>query len=366
MHLAYGSGDGDKLNRLDAIKDDSGGSPGSVLAQYTWLGLGTMVVEDFQQPQVKLDYFGGSSGTYAGFDRFGRVVDQKWYDYGAAAVRDRYTYGHDRASNRTYRENTTSSAKDEFYTYDGMYQLKTFDRGDLNAGKTAISGTPGREEDFGLDPTGNWSGYIQKTSGGTDLDQSRTHNKVNETTDITETVGAAWATPAHDQAGNMTTVPKPSSLANGLTLKYDAWNRLVEVKDGATVVGKYEYDGLNRRVKKHLDSQSPAAPDGIDKYKHYFYNAGWQVLETRDTTTESDQPENLQPKYQYVWSARYIDSAILRDENTDVDNLCDDQRLYYLTDANFNVTTLIDIAGDAVERYLYDPYGKVTIYTGDW
>lgn len=46
--------------------------------------------------------------------------------------------------------------------------------------------------------------------------------------------------------------PKPSSLTNGYTCKYDAWNRLVEVKDGATVVGKYEYDGLGRRMKKHL------------------------------------------------------------------------------------------------------------------
>ena len=59
-------------------------------------------------------------------------------------------------------------------------------------------------------------------------------------------------------AGNMTTVPKPSSLASGLTCKYDAWNHLVEVKEGATVVAVYEYDGLARRVKKHVDSESPA------------------------------------------------------------------------------------------------------------
>ena len=92
----------------------------------------------------------------------------------------------------------------------------------------------------------------------------------------------------------------------------------------------------------------------------------WQVLETRDTTTESDQPENLQPDYQYVWSPRYIDAPVLRDENTDADGLCDDERLYYLGDANFNVTTLVDTGGDAVERYLYEPYGKATIYDGSW
>ena len=74
----------------------------------------------------------------------------------------------------------------------------------------------------------------------------------------------------------------------------------------------------------------------------------------------------MQPYQQYVWSARYIDAPVLRDKNTDTDGLCDDQRLYYLSDANFNVTTLVDTGGDAVERYLYDPYGKVTIQDGSW
>ncbi|TVS19588.1 MAG: RHS repeat-associated core domain-containing protein, partial [Planctomycetaceae bacterium] len=46
--------------------------------------------------------------------------------------------------------------------------------------------------------------------------------------------------------------------------------------------------------------------------------------------------------------------------------LCDDQRLYYLNDANFNVTALLNTAGDAVERYVYSPYGVVTIYDATW
>ena len=126
----------------------------------------------------------------------------------------------------------------------------------------------------------------------------------------------------------------------------------MEAKDGEVVIGVYEYDGLKRRVKRHVDSQAPDSPNGIDTYIHYFYNSAWQVLETRDTTTESDQPENLQPDWQYVWSPRYIDAPVLRDRNTDSDGLCDDERIYYLGDANFNVTTLVDTGGDAVERYV--------------
>ena len=356
----YSSTSGAALNRLDAIKDDNGGTPGNTLASYSYLGLGTMVVEDFAQPQVKLDYFGGTSGTYAGFDDFGRVVQQLWRDYGASQDRDKFTYGYDRAGNRLYREHCVPSAMDEFYTYDGVNRLTISQRGDLNVGKTAISGTPAREEDFTLDATGNWSAYVQKTSGSTVLNQSRGHNAVNEVTSA-----STWATPSHDRAGNMTTVPKPSSLANGLTLKYDAWNRLVQVTDGATVVAKYEYDSDGRRIKKHIDSQSPSSPNGIDRYEHLFY-AGIQLVETRNTTTVSDQPESLQPKYQWLWSPRYIDASILRDENSDTDNLCDDARIYYLSDANMNVTSLIDTSGDALERYIYDPYGRLTIYNADW
>ena len=367
VHLTYSSSGSaaDAMNRVDAINEDSGGSPGTALSQYTYLGGGRIVVEDYLQPDVKLNYDSGTAGEYAGLDRFGRVVDQLWYDYGASADRDRFTYGYDRDSSRLYRENTLVAAKDEHYSYDDVNRLATFDRGDLNVGKDAISGTPVKEEDWGLDMTGNWSDFLQKTSGSTDLDQDRTHNTVNEITAISESVGTAWVDPVQDKAGNMTTLPKPSSPATGLTCKWDAWNHLVEVKQGATVVGRYEYDGLARRVKKHLDSQSPASPNGIDAYIHYFYNGAWQVLETRRSTTENTGPESLQPQYQYVWSQRYIDAPVLRDENTDADSLCDDARVYYLDDANFNVTTLVDTGGDAIERYVYTPYGVLTIYDAD-
>jgi len=294
------------------------------------------------------------------------VVDQLWYDYGASTNRDQFTYGYDRASNRLYRENTVASAKDEYYTYDDVNRLATYDRGDLNAGKTAISGTPAKEEDWGLDMTGNWSDFTQKASGMTALDQDRTHNKVNEITAVSETTGTAWIDPACDCAGNMTTVPKPSNLSSGYTCKWDAWNHLVEVKDGTTVVAKYEYDGLARRVKKHIDSDSPGSPNGIDTYEHFFYNRGWQVMETRRSTVENTGPESLQPEYQYVWWLRYIDAPVLRDKNTDSDSLVDDERIYYLDDATFNVTTIVDTGGDALERYVYSPYGVLTIYDATW
>lgn len=131
-------------------------------------------------------------------------------------------------------------------------------------------------------------------------------------------------------------------------------------------MAKYEYDGLNRRDKAHIDSQSPGNPDGVDHYRHFFYNAGWQILETRDADDVDDEPEDIQPEYQYVWSLRYIDAPVLRDKNTDEDDLCDDQRLYFTNDANMNVTALVGDDGTVLERYLYDPYGKVTVLDPDF
>ena len=61
------------------------GSPNNTLAAYSYNGVGRMVVEDFQQPDVRLDYWGQTIDTYAGFDRFGRITQQLWHDYGAAA-----------------------------------------------------------------------------------------------------------------------------------------------------------------------------------------------------------------------------------------------------------------------------------------
>jgi len=79
-----------------------------------------------------------------------------------------------------------------------------------------------------------------------------------------------------------------------------------------------------------------------------------QVLEIRQ-----DQEPNAYE--QYVWGANYIDAAVVRwhDGNLDGDlNDQGDNTLYYTYDGNFNVTGLVEPDGDVVERYDYDPYGN--------
>ena len=72
---------------------------------------------------------------------------------------------------------------------------------------------------------------------------------------------------------------------------------------------------------------------------------------------------------------RYIDSPVLRDRDADGNAATGDlgaaasgmeQRVYYLTDGNFNVTALAGTDGAILERYAYDAYGNPRFYAADW
>ncbi|PQO40735.1 hypothetical protein [Blastopirellula marina] len=80
---------------------------------------------------------------YSGLDRFGRVKDNRWYDYGSSVDVDRTKYGYDRASNRIWRQNVVANSLsqpfDELYHYDGVHRLKAMSRGTLNGSHNVIS-----------------------------------------------------------------------------------------------------------------------------------------------------------------------------------------------------------------------------------
>ncbi|WP_428940711.1 RHS repeat domain-containing protein [Fontivita pretiosa] len=180
------------------------------------------------------------------------------------------------------------------------------------------------------------------------------HNKANEITDISgeQADQVAWATPAYDAMGNVTSYPKPSAMSSSYTCKYDAWNRLTEVKDGANLVGAYSYDGLGRRITKktYVSGQ-------LDKTRQFFYTQQWQIIEER-----VDGRTNPQER-QYVWGIGYVDELVLRDRDSGDDTTLD-QRHYALQDANYSLTCIVDTNGEAAERYTYTPYGTRSILDG--
>jgi len=323
------------MSRLATIGDGT-----DTYASYKYLGAGRIVVEDYEDVEVKLDY---SADNFAALDRFGRVLDQLWTDYGAdpGVVLDHYSYTYDRAGNRTSRTNELNHDFDELYEYDGIDRLISSTRAD------------DFDQSWTLDGLGNFAEFDD--DGDT---QTRTANAANEITNIT----GGWVTPTYDQAGNLMAGPKPGDGATQIHYVYDAWNRLVRVYDDdsgdpGNVIAEYEYDGTNRRIEKIVAGTSHA---------QYYYNGDWQLLEERFV----DEQDELLASNQYVWSARYIDAPIVRfhDGNGDGDLLdVDDNIRYYTGDANYNVTATIDSAtAELVDRYVYTAYGTATVYDNDW
>ncbi|MCG8649233.1 MAG: RHS repeat-associated core domain-containing protein, partial [Pirellulales bacterium] len=180
---------------------------------------------------------------------------------------------------------------------------------------------------------------------------TRTHNKANEITDMSESAGQTqWVTPTYDDAGNTTLVPQPADPTKKYQVTYDAWNRIAKVESTngqTTLVAKYEYDGRHHRLSKQKHDSSGNLASTVN----YFYNANWQCLKEESTPAGGGSSTVAE----YVWGIRYIDDLITRDIGS--------ERLYAMQDRQFKMIALSDTNGNVVERYTYTPYGESTIYT---
>jgi hypothetical protein len=63
---------------------------------------------------------------------------------------------------------------------------------------------------------------------------------------------------------------------------------------------------------------------------------------------------------QHLYDLRYIDAVAARDYDTDGNDTLDGRHFYSHSDL-FSVQALVTGGGTVVERYEYDPYGKVTV-----
>ncbi|MGB7158984.1 MAG: hypothetical protein WBD40_13005, partial [Tepidisphaeraceae bacterium] len=304
LRYEYASGLDSEISRLSFLADDSSGSVGTHLEEYSYLGLGTIVERKHPEPSLNLTYVkkaaestGDAGDQYIGLDRFGRVVDQRWVDLNAAGDSDdidadRFGYSYDRNSNRTARDWAATGAPttlDEAYTYDSLDRLTKMNRGTLASGTISDGAATYTRNWDGLDALGNWDGVTTDAdggSGGVATTETRTHNQQNQI----ETISGATA-PTHDANGNMT------GDEAGKDFVYDAWNRLVQAKDSSgNEIKSYKVDALGRRI-----ATNPVVGATTDLY----YSAQWQVLEEREGTTA---------KVQYVWSPVYVDAMVLRDQ----------------------------------------------------
>ena len=295
LHTLYGSTPGSGIDHVLgrattlATATSRGTADADVLADYAYVGAGAMASKTMPIPEIQLDYIGtpaAGDGGLANLDRFGRVQSQAWSTTGGSPTDLlKINHAYDRASNRLYAEHTvpTGGGFDELYAQDDLDRLDGYQRGDLSAAKDTFA-TLAFRQDWGLNQLGNWDTFDEDAdgNGSWDLQQTRTHNAANEIGTIGIASGGAgsnWADPTHDAAGNMTGFAKPSTPTTNFTGIYDAWNRLVQVKDGANTVAKYTYDGLGRRVTKEV------FVSGSSDHTDHFYYHGQSIVEV---TVDSD------------------------------------------------------------------------------
>jgi RHS repeat-associated protein len=335
---------------------------------YLYAGLSWIVRTHYPQPNVELRHYvlpseanGDAGDPYRAFDRFGRLEEVRWRHGGTGAWIEHLFYGYDKASLRRWKDvDAAGIAEDELFDYDGLYQVTQRQRGVLNTARTAITGTPERQEDFEFDPLGNWEAYTLRANGTVQNDQSntRTHNEANQITGVTPNSGTAAAI-AHDHAGNMTkTAPdKDGDWTKGYKLKWDAWNRLVAVRrqEDDTLVATYHYDGLFRRTHSTVD--------GTDR--HFLYDRAWRVLEERPGS-ETATPDRL-----YTWGVRHRTDMVCRDaELPGIGSAGSDSgdsggssstsiRRHYVAYDWISPTAILDLtSGDPLERYSYSAFGQ--------
>jgi len=343
--LIYGYNDNaldDAIGRLDYLAD-AGGAMAGHLADYTYQGLSTPVSEAY----------GNSVTENITLTDFGQTAEINYVNTTTSSSTDDFAYGYDADGNVLYKNNLLSPANSELYhansaatgddnnAYDPLNRLVAFARGTLSA-----TGNNGSSLDTvaSASATQNWSlnavgDQNAVTTNGTT--NSNTTNSQNQLTGF-GSVGLAY-----DNNGDTTTDE------NGHTLVYDAWNRLVSVSSGTTVLANYSHDGAGRRIS---ETEGGTTTD-------LYYSNQWQVLEERQSGVTTAQ---------YVWGPFYVNQIILRDSNlTSVGELGVtgsglSLRVFLQQDANWNVTAVTDVSGNVLLRLEYSPYGVVTVLNADW
>ena len=320
VNYNYATGVNAMMSRLSSISE----SNGTVDASYKYLGLGTIVKENYEQPDIKLDYDPNANNSLTGLDRFGRVIDQLWASYNSTPnPLEEYTYAFDRAGNANDRTNVNHAALNDHFVYDAVNRLTEWDEGSPLV----------QQKTWSLDALGNDLG-------------SGTYNAANEETPTQGSSGLRRRG-QHDDA---------QVGQDGEVRRLEPAGRGGQRRDDRRA------ERIRRRGPPHPDFQQlhgrdvPARPW-----------TSYRVASRRSRLAQNSAVE----EYQYVWSPRYIDAPDPARTRTAAAASHTAQRIFYLSDANYNVTAVVkqnSVSGlwNVVERYSYTPYGVVTFRNADW
>jgi len=291
----------DLRDRLVTVSDTGG-----VIAQYSY-DLGNRVGTRAYRNGVVASY------TY---DADNRILSLS-HVVGQAPPLAAFAHSYDAEGNKLYEQKLHQPGNSEAYAYDNDYRLTDYRVGTLS-GNTVPS--PTTESAWNLDPVGNWNSRTTDTNT-----ETRTHSAANAITGIDATAIVS------DANGNLTADATQA-------YDYDEANRLIRVtrlSDNA-VLGEYSYDALGRRISKNTAAGATC----------FFYD-GARIIE------EQACSGGTQATYTY---GNYVDEVLTRTTNPG-----SPVTYYYHQNTLWSVYALTDSAGNVVERYSYDPYGKLTV-----
>jgi RHS repeat-associated protein len=341
----------DRLGRMKRIHFEGGHT---FSTEYSYNGLRAVRSATYSPPGLRSDF---------GRDAFGRVDRLHWQrsqSDGGGIVSLRYEY--DRCNNQVLRKDELAKREsygrflDELCTYDGLYRLVEFERGE--AVGRSITRRNLRQSwrvsvapfSTGLDACGNWTEYARDG-----VAQERTHNQANEITTMREPSKTALSAPGYDDAGNMRLYSLPVDAGSQLRCIYDAWNRVVAIStDEGQPILRCEYDGANRRVvKRFVDHEN----NGLSR--HYYYDSNQRVIEERLAH------DNAEPRTdrRFLWSPWLPSDLILREHIREDGS---EERVYSVPDRNHNTVALLSEDGHVIRRFAYEAYGAPVVLTPEF
>jgi len=286
------------FNRPGQIARDNSGTIGDLYAEYDFNGLGRFVRRVHDEGSgtfgndTKNDLWQDTPGTYAGLDRFGRIVDYKFTNFtGTAYDFERRKYGYDRNSNRTHIEHTNFKAASHSATYDNLDRLTAFKTGTLDS-SSAVQLSDAAET-YGMDLLGNFNNPGVKINTVATTTQAHTTNATNEITAID------YANPAGE--ANLIKDPFTSSLANIWTQDKGTWSISSGQVNVDTLTGSMglllaspDLDIVTTKVLVTFPTGSSTAKaglafahDGTNNFYLAIINRGTGKIELRQVTSGS-------------------------------------------------------------------------------
>ena len=166
--FVYNTGDDDKLSRVSSLTFTGTPSPNTRYSGWQawrarrWPTRRSTARSPTARRRILASTCSAESSTCPGANR-------------ARAILARLKYGYDPAGNRTFRQDVAATdaekAFDELYSYDGIQRLIAAARGKFSSAPSSLTGEgrgegalppitgPTLQQSWGLDATGNWSGF---------------------------------------------------------------------------------------------------------------------------------------------------------------------------------------------------------------